>query len=326
MNRKEAFRLHEKLNQVESVCILSHVHPDGDSLGSLLGLASLIENNYNCRVDRVLSDSTPVLYAFMDTSKARHYKEYKKEPYDLCILVDSSDPTRLGKAKAFLSRSKFVVNIDHHRSNEAFGQINLIEPDCSSTGELIYQIAKCLSWNLTDEIAANLYVAIATDTGSFQYSNTTQATHTAVAELLGFDFPVDFVRERLFQSEPLNKAKLFITLIQAIQFTDDGAVGGCIVSLKDLEEFQASYEDLDGVVEFIRNIDTIRISYLIKEVGENEYRASLRSKPPVRVDEIAHQFDGGGHAYAAGLSFDGDLEEFQARLLAACEEAICKDS
>lgn len=326
MNRKEALRLHDKLNQVATVCILSHVHPDGDSLGSLLGLAALIEKNYQCRVDRVLSDSVPARYSFMDTSKAKHYKDYPRKFYDLCILVDSSDPTRLGKAKAYMNRSEFIVNIDHHRSNQGFGQINMVEADCSSTGELIYQIAEELSWTLTDEIASNLYVAIATDTGSFQYSNTSKDTHTAVAELLKFDFPIDFVRERLFQSEPLNKSLLFIALIQTIQFARNGAIGGCSVSLKNLEAFEASYEDLDGVVEFIRNIDTIKISYLIKEVGPNEYRASLRSKPPVRVDEIAHQFEGGGHKYAAGLSFDGDLDEFKSRLLAACEEAICKDS
>jgi phosphoesterase RecJ-like protein len=105
-----------------------------------------------------------------------------------------------------------------------------------------------------------------------------------------------------------------------------GSIGGCCVSLSDLAAFDATYDDLDGVVEFIRNIDTIRISYLIKEVGPGEYRASLRSKPPVRVDGIARAFDGGGHAYAAGLSYVGSVETFQSKLLAACEEELCRDS
>jgi phosphoesterase RecJ-like protein len=322
MNKREAHRLHEKLSHLDSVCIVSHAHPDGDSLGSLLGLAALIENHYHCRVERVLSDSTPTRYAFMDTSKAVPYETCLEKTYDACILVDCSDENRLDDAKALLKQADSLINIDHHRSNESFGQINLVEGDCSSTGELIYQLAKYLDWQLDSEIASNLYVAIATDTGSFQYSNTTQRTHLATAELLSHPFEVDLVRERLFQSEPLNKAKLFITLVQSITFSSDGQVGGCSVSQEDLNQFQASYEDLDGVVEFIRNIETIRISYLIKEVGSNEFRASLRSKPPTRVDKIAHQFGGGGHAYAAGLSFSGSLKQFQDQLIRACEEAI----
>ncbi len=322
MNKREAHRLHEKLSRIDSVCIVSHAHPDGDSLGSLLGLAALIENHYHCRVERVLSDSTPSRYAFMDTAKAVPYQACLENTYDCCILVDCSDEDRLGDAKALLTQVDALINIDHHRSNQSFGAINLVEADCSSTGELIYQLAKCLDWQLDSEIAAALYVAIATDTGSFQYSNTTQRTHLAAAELLSHPFEVDLVRERLFQSEPLNKAKLFITLVQSIAFTSEGQIGGCSVTQKDLSQFQASYEDLDGVVEFIRNIETIRISYLIKEVGKNEFRASLRSKPPTRVDKIAHQFGGGGHAYAAGCSFTGSLTQFQEQLIRACEESI----
>ncbi|BES65281.1 bifunctional oligoribonuclease/PAP phosphatase NrnA [Gottschalkiaceae bacterium SANA] len=322
MNKREANRLHEKLSHLDSVCIVSHAHPDGDSLGSLLGLAALIENHYHCRVERVLSDSTPSRYAFMDTSKAVPFETCLEKTYDACILVDCSDENRLDDAKVLLEQADSLINIDHHRSNESFGQINLVEGDCSSTGELIYQLAKYLNWKLDSEIACNLYVAIATDTGSFQYSNTSQKTHLATAELLSHPFEVDLVRERLFQSEPLNKAKLFITLVQSIIFSSDGQVGGCSVSQENLNQFQASYEDLDGVVEFIRNIETVRISYLIKEVGTNEFRASLRSKPPTRVDKIAHQFGGGGHAYAAGLSFSGNLKQFQDQLIRACEEAI----
>ena len=322
MNKREAQRLHEKLSRLDSVCIVSHAHPDGDSLGSLLGLAALIENHYHCRVERVLSDSTPSRYAFMDIAKAVPYETCLEKHFDVCILVDCSDENRLGDAKALLKRADSLINIDHHRSNESFGEINLVEADCSSTGELIYHLAKFLNWQIDSEIASALYVAIATDTGSFQYSNTTQKTHLATAELLSHPFEVDLVRERLFQSEPLNKAKLFITLVQAIAFSSDGQVGGCSVSQQDLNQFQASSADLDGVVEFIRNIETIRISYLIKEVGKNEFRASLRSKPPTRVDKIAHQFDGGGHAYAAGCSFSGSLEQFQEQLILACGEAI----
>lgn len=301
----EIKKFREKLNLAERICLVSHIHPDGDSLGSLLGLGLALKS-LNKKVTMLKIDDIPYKYKFLPgISELKIYKE--NEIFDLLIMLDCSDLDRLGAFKHIVEKTKCIVNIDHHISNTNYGDLNIINHNASATGEIVYNILNSLNINIDKEIATCLYVAIATDTGSFRYDNTNSKTHYIASKLLEKQIDLKKITFEVFQNKTLASTKLFIEALNTLELYYDNKLAIVQVTQQMLNKNNAEFNDIDGIVEYIRDIETVEIACILKEIQKNEIKVGLRSKRYVDVAKIAKKFQGGGHIRASGCTIYNDI-------------------
>ena len=286
----------------QSFLILPHVKPDGDAIGSTMALAKGLKQ-LNKNVLIYSHDEVPYDVKFID-DKDLFKNELVDFEYDVIVALDSSDLGRLKDREAVLNKP--VINIDHHKTNTLFGDLNWVNPDASATGEMVYELLKLLPVDITIEIAQALYVAIATDTGNFIYSNTTQKTHLIVADLMNMKIDVPLISRYLYQNIPLNKFRFDSAVLNHVEFHYDGRLGIVMVSDSMKNEFHCN--NTDNLVEAVRNIQGVEVAALVVERGD-EVKISLRSKNHVDVSAIAQKNSGGGHKNAAGFSMPKDMEK-----------------
>lgn len=290
----------EFINEYDNIFICSHVQPDGDNIGSTLALYMAIKKKKE-NVKVVKTDEIPSDYLFLPNIQV--FKEYSlDEQVDLFISLDSSDVERLGPGKELLKKAKKIINIDHHVTNNGFGDINIVLPSASATGEIVYKFIKHMNAEIDKDIATCLYTAISTDTGRFMYSNTTYETHLIASELLKTGIDINNINIHLYQNRSMERTKLFLEAINNMDFHLDGKVGIAVVTQDMLSRNNAKLEDSEGIVSFIRDTSTIEVACLLKEISEKEIKVSLRSKQHVDVSKIALNFGGGGHIRAAGCT------------------------
>lgn len=293
---KEVFDL---INNSRDICIVGHKAPDGDCIGSamaLYGFLKRIGKNSTVCIDGTI----PFNYrAYVNDDIIA--KEYDNKEFELLFILDCSDLERLGRFKDVFKNSKKSVCIDHHKTNESYADINIIDPSMSSTGELLYDILKAFGGKLTKEEAVYIYIAILTDTGRFSYSNTSSDTHRKVAELIDLGVEVAEIDNTVYNSKPSNIVKAFIDCISGIELYYGNRFGIVSITRDILEKNNADMGDIDGVVEFIREIKEVEVSCVLKEYEENDTKVSLRSKNDIDVSAVSVKFGGGGHAKAAGF-------------------------
>ncbi len=290
----------ELIKKAENVYICSHVQPDGDNIGSTLALYMAIEKikeNVNViKVDEIPSD-------FFFLPNIQVYKEYTTaESVDLFISLDSSDIERLGAGKELLKKANKVINIDHHATNDNFGDVNIVLPTASATGEIVYKFIKHMGVEIDKDIATCLYTAISMDTGRFMYSNTSYETHLIASELLKVGIDLNSINIHLYQNRSIERTKLFLEALYNMEFHLDGKIGLVVVTQEMLAKNNAKLEDTEGIVSFIRDTGPVEVACLLKEIAEKEVKVSLRSKQHVDVSKIALHFGGGGHIRAAGCT------------------------
>ncbi|WP_069649562.1 DHH family phosphoesterase [Caloranaerobacter ferrireducens] len=301
----EIKKLKQKLDEAEYICLVSHIHPDGDSIGSLLGLGLALEST-NKKVTMIKIDDIPYKYRFLPKiNKLKSYEENKK--FDLLIILDCSDLDRLGTFKHITDKAKYIVNIDHHISNTSYGDINIINHKAAATGELVYNILDCLDINIDKEIATCLYVAIATDTGSFRYDNTHSETHYIVSKLLEKQIDLKKITFEVFQNKTLASTKLFIEALNTLELYYNDRLAVVQVTQQMLKRNNAEFNDIDGIVEYIRDIETVEVACILKEIEKDEIKIGLRSKTYVDVAKVANVFQGGGHIRASGCTIYKDI-------------------
>lgn len=294
---EEAIQL---INEYDNIFIGSHVQPDGDNIGSILALGMAIKK-LKGDVNILKVDAIPSDYQFLPNIEM--IKEHDiNQPVDLFISLDSSDMDRLGVGKEFALKAKKIINIDHHVTNDDFGHLNIVSPTSGATGEIIYQFVKKMGVDIDKDIATSLYTAISTDTGSFRYSNTTYKTHLIAAELLKMGIDINNININLYQSKSIKRTNLFINSLDSFETFLDGKVGIVTVTQEMLKANEASIEDTEGIISFIRDIDSIEVACLLKEFNKKEVKISLRSKKEIDVSKISNQFNGGGHIRAAGCT------------------------
>lgn len=293
----EAIKL---INKSNDIYLVSHIQPDGDNIGSTLALAKAIEKlKGNVKIIKV--DDIPSDYEFLPGIDK--FKRYNiNAPIDLLISLDSSDINRLGKGAEFALEAKKVINIDHHATNDNFGDINIVSPSSAATGEIIFDFLNKMGVEIDKDIATCLYTAISTDTGSFIYSNTTYKTHLIAAELLKTGIDADTININLYQNKSLSRTKLFINSLNNLETYLDGKVGIIAITQDMILNNKAKMEDTEGIISFVRGIDSIEVACLLKEVDEKEVKVSLRSKRQIDVSKICNKFNGGGHIRAAGCT------------------------
>ena len=312
---KEVFNL---INSSQNICIAGHKAPDGDCIGSVMALYDLLKP-FNKNQTVCIDGKIPFNYkTFVDEDVIA--KEYDNNEFDLLFVLDCSDAERLGKFKDVLKNAKKSVCIDHHKTNESYADINIIDSSMSSTGELLYDILKISGRQLTKQIAEYIYIAILTDTGKFSYSNTTGQTHKKTAELIELGVGVAEIDNIVYNSKPSNVVKAFIECIGGIELYYDNKFGITSITKDILERNSVNMGDIDGVVEFIREIKEVEVSCVLKEYEEKNTKVSLRSKNDIDVSAVSVKFRGGGHARAAGFEIDDTVENTKKLLIETFKE------
>jgi len=314
----------------QRVCITTHVNPDGDGIGSEVGLVHLLRAQ---GVDAIITNPspTPPRFSFLfdglpgvDRS-AEAVKELRRA--DLIIVLDISDLTRLGMLiETVKNRGVPVACVDHHVSVGVLPPgPRYLDPDAAATGELIYELAKANGWNVTEQVARALYVAILTDTGGFRFSNTRARTLRVAADLLEAGVDNEEIYLEVYARAPEGRPRLFAEALQTLVVENEHGLAWVTVPPGSIERLGVSSDDLDGVVEFPRSIEGVRMALLFREISQGRVKVSLRSVGDVDVAAFAKPYGGGGHTKAAGLSLTGSLAEVQATVLKAAREYLASN-
>ena len=308
---------------VENVLILPHNMPDGDTLGSCIGIYWMVKY-FNKRGYIVLNDGIPsnLSFLFNDEVRCHTSQEVEDIAFDVCISVDSGE-TKLFEDRLPLYNSGGVkVNIDHHKTNSKFGDINIIDVDASSTGEIVCTLFDEMSCTLDAKIGEALYAAVVTDTGSFRYSNTRPYTFEISKRLqeTGFDF--NRLNVEIFQNKSYEKLLLLNRVFETLKLYADGKCAVVKLSEALIQQLNLSEFDTDGIVEFVRDIRGVEVVVFIRHLSGIGHKVSMRSKYEFDVSEIALEFKGGGHKKAAGFKMDAAIEEIESQVVAAIERSL----
>jgi bifunctional oligoribonuclease and PAP phosphatase NrnA len=298
--------------------LTAHEGPDGDALGSLLGLHRLLTQLGKDSVMFLAAKEfpLPIEYRFLPLEEVFH-----EPPADMAdrtvVFLDCGNIDRM--PVDFLSESgNLVINIDHHHDNTLFGGLNLVDVEASCTAEIVYELALLLGAEITQEIASALYVGLVTDTGKFMYENTRARTHRIAAELIEAGVVVDETYRRLYEHVPIEKLRLVSRALNGIQFHCDGLLVLAYVTTADYATSGASEEMTEGIIDNLRSVEGGKVAALIRDLGDRGRAArkvSLRSSDgEVDVSAVARKHGGGGHKRAAGFSTDLELDELVAFL------------
>jgi len=314
-------RILEIIREHKTFCIIGHIRPDGDCIGSQLGLALALRNEGK-KVTVWNQDTIPLKYRFL-VGDGLIEKPKRGEKFDCVIATDCASFERLGKAGEGIGERKIFINIDHHESNTRYADVNWVSPREPSTGELIYRLLKVARWPITKPIADLLFTAISTDTGSFQYPNTRPGTFHAGAELVTRGANLAKICDEIYQSYPLSRAKLLKHVYSKFRLTDGDRIAWLWLKKKDFTRTGAESDDTEGLIDHLRAIEPVVVACVFEEVEPELTRLSLRSKnEKVNVSDIAKQFGGGGHPAAAGARITGTPLAVQRKVIAAVKRAL----
>jgi phosphoesterase RecJ-like protein len=308
----------ELIENKDRFAITSHVRPDGDSLGSSLGLFWLLRA-LDKDVEVIMRDSAPHSYQKLPGAEAIRVTPAVDRTYDGVFVIECSDIDRPGLIDL---EKQFVVNIDHHSTTELFGTVNWIDSTASAVGEMIYNLCKATGVRVTKEIAECVYTALLTDTGSFHYSNTTERTFKIASELVRTGVKPAKTAEAIFGSYQWPKIELLSQVLATARRDESGHVAWMRQTMEMQEQTQASDEDADGFVNYPLAVGEIEATALFKECSPGVYRTSLRSKGDVNVAKIAELFGGGGHRNAAGCTLRGDWDEIEQKVVPLLRDAV----
>ena len=313
----------DSLNKAKEVLILSHIIPDGDCLGSALALALALQNDGK-KVIVINEDEVPDMYTFLPGSNSiRKIIEFIDLP-QLVVVVDSSDPERVGEQLSELFKGKKVINIDHHVSNTKYGDINYVDTNVPATGELVYELLSYMGMPLTASIATNLYTAIVTDSGSFQYESVRPRTLEIAGKLMKEGADLAAVRENLWETRSLVNIRLLAKVLPELQLSEDGLISWVSISKKLQEKLGAKSEHCEGLINYPRSIAGVEIGILFREIEEEVIKVGFRSKSKVDVNLLAAEFGGGGHARAAGCTVKGKMETVINKVIEAAFASLRK--
>ena len=298
--------------------ITTHIKPDGDGVGSSLGLFWLLKS-LGKSAEVIVRGEIPTAYRELPgADQIRDIAQVDKS-YDAVFVIECSDLERPGIAGL---ENEFTVNIDHHATSEHFGTINWIDSTASAVGEMIYNLCKAIGGRVTKEIAECVYMALVTDTGSFHFSNTTERTLKVASELIKAGVKPGSISEAVYNNYPWSRIELMRQVLDTVRRDESGKVAYMRQTLKMRENAQAVDGDNNGFVNIPLSAREILAAVYMREVGPNEYRVSLRSKGDINVANVAERYGGGGHRNAAGLRVEGSWDDKEAELVEAVREAV----
>lgn len=308
------YNLDDIIKSSKKILLLSHVNPDGDTLGSMCAMYSMIYNRFKIKADMSVVSNIPFNYTFLpNINLAQRYYD-QSLVYDLVITLDVAAIDRVRDAKIFFDKAKCTVNIDHHKTNPGFGDYQLIDPNASSCGEVLYDYFKENNWEITSDAAKCLYTAIMTDTGNFRFENTNAKVFRAVAELVEKGANPTVLYKKCYETKTKNFVMFQNYCVNKAEFLNDNKIAFTTVYKKDLEKFQAGDDYTDGIAETLRAIDSTEVAFVVKEVDTKLTKVSMRSKK-LDVAQICSLFGGGGHTFAAGCTIKASIKDSVEKLL-----------
>ncbi len=314
-------RILEAIRSHRTFCIVGHVRPDGDCVGSQLGLTLALENQGK-KVTCWNEDCIPQKYEFLDPDH-RFQRPKAGMEFDCVIATDAASFERLGKVGDCVGKRKLLINIDHHESNTRYGDLNWVSAREPSAGELIFRLLKVANWPITKAIADCLFTAVSTDTGSFQYPTTRPATYHVAGDLVSRGADLAKICEEVYQSYPLSRARLLRHVYSHFRLTHQNQIAYFWLRKRDFARSGADSCDSEGLIDHIRAIAPVVVACVFEELEPELTRISLRSKSDkVNVNEIAAQFGGGGHMAAAGARIPGKPLSVQRKVIAAVKKAL----
>lgn len=314
-------RILDEIKGCRSFVIGGHMRPDGDCMGSQLAVAYALKSQGK-RVSVWNQDPMPDKLAFLDPKKFLTTPKSGKK-FDCMIIPDCASYSRLGAVSEHVENRRLLINIDHHGSNTRYGDINWVNARSASTGELIYQLIKQAGWPITPQIADCLFTAISTDTGSFQYPSTRPATYHAAAELVNKGADIAKICSEVYQSHPLSRVRLQRHMYNNFKLTQNNQVAYFWIRKRDYIRAGAVPDESEGLIDHVRDIESVKVACFFEEIEPEITRISLRSKvPSINASDIAMSFGGGGHQSAAGARIPGNPRSVQRRVLKAIKEAV----
>ncbi|MFZ5649559.1 MAG: DHH family phosphoesterase [Bacillota bacterium] len=313
------------LKRSSRVLICGHVVPDGDCLGSVAALGLTLEQ-IGKKVVMASPDTIPQTLSFLpgaDRFMIGCDNKSGGPDFDTFVVLDCSVPERLGCFRRFLHRDLVMLNIDHHINSNTFAHYNYLDPTAAATGEILYDLIGSMGTVLSRDVATCLYVAIVTDTGSFQYENTSPKTMRRVAGLMEAGINAPSINVRLYEEKPIQNIQVLGAALESMRLSPCGRVAWTVVERELLGRFSAGDEHTDGLVNFLRTIRGVEVAILIKEIERGKYKVGFRSKGKVNVHGLASKLGGGGHIRASGCVLTGSLQDITERVV---REAVAEVS
>jgi phosphoesterase RecJ-like protein len=315
-----------RLNDSRNVLITTHASPDGDAIGSLLAMNLALQGNHK-RITLYNESPIPAVYRFLPRVHCVGSRLISADEFDTAVVLDCGDLQRIGEASATISRIPEIINIDHHITNTRFGTCQLIDEQACACTEILFHLFERMQVPFTRELATCIYTGILTDTGSFRFSNTNRTTFHICENMVACGVDPFQVAQHVYGTYSLGRIKLLNLALDSIEISDDGKVSLMALTRAMMNETGTQPEDADGMINYARRIQDVRIAVLIQEQSNDNsersplrpYHVSLRSDGSVDVAAIAAMFGGGGHQSAAGFSIESTLPEIKAHILRLTE-------
>ncbi len=310
------------IKAAENIAIFTHINCDGDAVGSTFALKKVLEE-FGKKTTVFIDTKIPERLKFMPKIyDAEYLTAYEDKNFDLFVALDCGDITRLGEYATVFEKMENTISIDHHKSNGGFAKENYVVSQASATGEVLFDIINEGNFLITKETASLLYGAIASDTGSFQYSNTSEKTHLIASKLIGLGADSVYMNKKLFDTLMVNEIKIKGFGMSNFRLFEEGKICTVGISKEIMDELGCSYEDVEGLSGFPRSIDGVEVGLLIKEYKDGVFKISIRTNDYVDATVLASKFGGGGHVRAAGCTIEGTLEEVTEKIVNAAKELI----
>ncbi len=311
----------EKIIKSKKILISSHLRPDGDSIGTGLALFHVFKKMGKV-ADFINVDKTPFPFTKLPGAESILIGGIKDSDYDLAILLECSEEGRSGHENIMRF---YTINIDHHNTSELYANLNWIDPSASAVGEMVFDLLEKLKVEFDFNISTNLYAAIASDTGAFRFSNTTARALEVCAKLAKMGANPYEISKLLFDTNSLQKIKLLGKVLSTLDAEMESGIAFISMPKRFLSELGLTEVDTEDIISMVRAIQGINIVIFVKEIEENKYRISLRSKGEINSGKIAEEYGGGGHFHAAGFSLHGDYETVLKNAIQIVKTSLQKD-
>ncbi len=305
-------KIKETIDKSESFLITTHIDPDGDAVGSVLSMQWVLES-FRKKSVVYMKDRIPYNYKFLP-SASNVINQLPDDHYDTIFVLDCGNLFRVGDGYEKLTGMGQVINIDHHDTNESFGIINLIDTGACSTAEIMYRLYRFLNIPFSYEMAINIYTAIMTDTGSFRYENTNSSAFIICEEMLKHGVSPSYVSQMVHENHPKERFRLFGHVLTTAETYDNNRIAIATVTREMFKKTGTTREHSDGFVENLKQMKGVEVAVLLRELSNNKYKASMRSKGNTDVASTCTLFGGGGHKNAAGCIIEGTLEEVKEKI------------
>ena len=319
----------ELINDSKNILLTTHIKPDGDACGSVVAAAEVLKK-LGKNVKLLMLSPVPEWYKFLFTQKpaildkditVEQLKQGQFGEFDLIVLIDVNSNNQLPKFSQYLKQNdKPVLVMDHHITNDGLGDVELIDTGAAATALIVFEFLKYAGWQITEKIAKALFVAVATDTGWFQFNNTDSRVHRSCAELIDAGVNPTAIYHDLYQSFSFARFKLMAAMLNTLELHLDGRFATQHLHQQDFKQTGAAYSDTENLIDECWRISSVEIAALFAELLDGRVKCSLRSRGAIDVREIAAKFGGGGHTMAAGAHLPGPLKDAKQLIKAEVEK------